>query len=225
MGIMTAATISTFSTRLRQVTQEDHSSAESSEFITTLMGGERSARDYTLLIAQYHYIYAALEEEVRQLATEPELQPIFDLALERSARIEADLAVLLPAHGFDAIPEALPATEIYVQAIRNAAAEPARLVAHHYLRYLGDLSGGLAIGKLVARHYEIQPEALNMWNFEQIEKPKLYKDAYRQKLDAYGASGANAEPLLDEAKLGFGWNKAIFEDLLTSSNGELAAAQ
>jgi len=213
-----------FSTRLRQVTQDDHTQAETSEFITTLMGGERSARDYTLLITQYAHIYAALEQEVCALSHEAQLNALFDPALERSERIAADLELLLPAHGFVQRPGALPATKAYVAAIQKAATEPARLVAHHYLRYLGDLSGGLAIGKLVARHYAIPVEALNMWDFDQIDKPKLYKDAYRAKLDVYGSDPVVAEALLDEAKRGFRWNKAIFEDLLRCSNGELVAA-
>lgn len=213
-----------FSTRLRQVTQDDHTEAETSEFIATLMSGQRSARDYTLLLAQYAHIYAALEQEVRSLELDAQLSNIFDPALERTGQISKDLKVLLPTHGFSSSPEALPATKIYIAAIREAAKVPARLVAHHYLRYLGDLSGGLAIGKLVARHYAITPEALNMWDFGQIDKPKLYKDAYRAKLDALGTDPQAAEALLEEAKRGFQWNKAIFEDLLRSSNGELVTA-
>lgn len=221
---MTITDTSQFSTQLRNVTQEDHHAAESSDFITTLMGGERSARDYMLLISQYHYIYEALEEEVRALAADPELAAIFDPHLERGAQIAKDLQVLLPMHGLKEIPAALPATEDYVAALRASAAEPARLVAHHYLRYLGDLSGGLAIGKLVSRHYAIPDEALNMWKFEAIEKPKRYKDAYREKLDAFGADTSQAEAVLDEAKRGFQWNKAIFEDLLHATSGKLPAA-
>lgn len=214
---MDTVEISQFSTRLRQVTQDDHSSAESSAFITSLMAGERSGRDYALLISQYHYIYAALEEEVRALDSDTAGAALFDPALERSAQITKDLAVLLPTYALAQRPEALPATQDYVRAIHEAAKEPARLVAHHYLRYLGDLSGGLAIGKLVARHYGISPDALNMWNFDQIEKPKVYKDSYRAKLDEFGADPVLSEALLDEAKRGFQWNKALFADLLKAS--------
>lgn len=221
---MTITDTSQFSARLRSVTQEDHQAAESSDFITTLMGGERSAHDYMLLISQYHYIYGALEEEVRALAADPELAEMFDPSLERSAQIAKDLEILLPLHGLEEIPAALAATEDYVAAIRASAAEPARLVAHHYLRYLGDLSGGLAIGKLVARHYALPDEALNMWKFDQIDKPKLYKDSYREKLDVFGAKTSHAEAVLDEAKRGFQWNKAIFEDLLRTTTEKLPAA-
>ncbi|MHC6175287.1 biliverdin-producing heme oxygenase [Glutamicibacter sp. X7] len=213
-----------FSTTLRKATEAEHGAAESSEFITTLMAGDRSARDYTLLIAQYAHLYRALEDEVANLRGLPEVADFFDPALERSEQLSRDLRFLLPMHGMSRCPEPLPATARYVAAIRAAAAEPARLVAHHYLRYLGDLSGGLAIGRLVARHYEIPPEALNMWRFDSIAKPKVYKDAYRRKLDAFGAQPQCAAALLDEARRGFTWNKAIFEDLLFDSKARDAGA-
>lgn len=206
-----------FSSQLREVTQKDHGEAESSEFITTLMGGSRSPRDYVLLLSQYTYIYAALESEVRALAERPELAAIFDLRLERAARIHADLGRLLPAHGFEDIPAPLEATVDYVRHIRDAAKDPARIVAHHYLRYLGDLSGGQIIGRLVERHYKIAPEALSMWRFDGIDKYKPYKDEYRTKLDGYAVTPERVSALLDEAAKGFTLNKALFRDLLTQS--------
>ena len=206
-----------FSARLKEVTQSDHSEAESSEFITTLMNGTRNSRDYVLLLAQYTYIYSALETEVRALAGDPDLAPIFDLRLERMSRINGDLAGLLPAHGLTDIPEPLEATRDYVRHIREAASDPARLVAHHYLRYLGDLSGGQIIGRLVERHYGIAQDDLSMWRFDGIDKHKPYKDEYRAKLDAYAVTPERASSLLEEAAKGFTLNKALFRDLLTQS--------
>lgn len=212
---MTATPETAFSARLRRATQAEHSRAESAEFISTLMEGARSARDYTLLLSQYRFIYAALEEESRLLRGLPDLAGLLDPALERLPAIEADLAGLLPAVGLAAAPGELPATRAYAARIRAAAAEhPARLVAHHYLRYLGDLSGGLAIGKLVSRHYGIVPEHLSMWTFHGIDKPKVYKDGYRAKLDAYAVDDARADALVDEAASGFALNRALFAELL-----------
>lgn len=206
-----------FSTQLKEVTQVDHNEAENSEFITTLMNGSRTARDYVLLLSQYTYIYNALEVEVRALAADPELAPIFDPRLERSKRIQDDLALLLPLHGFTDIPEALNGTREYVNQIHEAAKDPARLVAHHYLRYLGDLSGGQIIGRLVERHYAVSQDALSMWRFEGIDKHKPYKDEYRGKLNDYAVTSDRADALLDEAAKGFVLNKALFGDLLTQS--------
>ncbi|MFF5793270.1 heme oxygenase (biliverdin-producing) [Paeniglutamicibacter sp. NPDC012692] len=206
-----------FSTRLKEVTKADHDEAEGSEFITTLMNGTRSSRDYVLLLAQYTYIYSALEVEVRALAGDPDLAPIFDLRLERMSKIQADLDSLLPAHGLTDIPEALPATQDYVRHIRAAADDPARIVAHHYLRYLGDLSGGQIIGRLVERHYGIAQDDLSMWRFDGIDKHKPYKDEYRAKLNVYAVTPERVSSLLEEAAKGFTLNKALFRDLLTQS--------
>jgi len=220
---MTQTPQSAFSARLRQATQAEHSRAESAEFITTLMHGTRSARDYALLLSQYRFIYAALEEEARRLRGRPDLAELLDPALDRLPSIEADLSGLLPAVGLADAPGELPATRAYAGRIRAAAAEhPARLVAHHYLRYLGDLSGGLAIGKLVSRHYGIAAEHLTMWSFDGIGKPKAYKDRYRAKLDGYAldagaADGARADALVEEAMAGFALNRALFADLLRLS--------
>ncbi|MFJ6418672.1 heme oxygenase (biliverdin-producing) [Paeniglutamicibacter sp. NPDC091659] len=206
-----------FSARLKEATQSDHREAEGSEFITTLMNGTRTSRDYVLLLSQYTYIYSALETEVRALAGDADLDPIFDLRLERLSKIQADLASLLPGHGFSNIPEPLGATKEYVQHIRAAAGDPARLVAHHYLRYLGDLSGGQIIGRLVERHYGIAQDDLTMWRFDGIDKHKPYKDEYRAKLDAYAVTPERVSSLLEEAAKGFTLNKALFRDLLTQS--------
>ena len=101
--------------------------------------------------------------------------------------------------------------------IRAAADDPARIVAHHYLRYLGDLSGGQIIGRLVERHYGIAPGDLSMWRFEGIDKHKPYKDEYRAKLNVYAVTPERVSSLLEEAAKGFTLNKALFRELLTQS--------
>lgn len=209
---------SLFSARLREVTRADHAEAETAEFITTLMNGSRSARDYALLLSQYTYIYAQLESSVAALRSDPELEGFFDEHLERSASLKLDLGQLLPAVGLEELPEALPATRNYVRRISEVGrGNAARLVGHHYLRYLGDLSGGLAIGRLVSRHYGIPGGQLNMWRFDGIEKPKVYKDEYRAKLDAFAVDDQRADDLVDEAGIGFNLNKALFGELLQQS--------
>lgn len=216
---MTALTELTFSARLRDVTRADHTAAETSEFITTLMDGSRNSRDYALLLAQYSYIYAALEQECRRLSGDPELAGILDPRLERSAFIEADLTGLLEQVGLGELPAELPATAAYVRRIRESAQEPARLLGHHYLRYLGDLSGGQVIGRLVARHYGIDEAQLTMWKFEGIDKYKPYKDEYRDKLDGYATSAERADAMIEESIRGFQLNRDLFAALQDQSAG------
>lgn len=205
----------TFSARLRQATRSDHTEAESADFISTLMQGERRGSDYVLLLAQYRPLYGALEQATATRRAEPALAELLDPALDRLAAIDADLPRLVEWAGMASIPDAVPEALAYAERIRSVDEEPdgARLVAHHYLRYLGDLSGGQVIGRLVARHYGVPAAALSMWQFDGIEKPKVYKDRYRELLDAFGTGPAIEQAVVDEAALGFRLNREMFAGL------------
>lgn len=203
-------------TRVRQLTAEDHKSAETASFVTELMGGKRSIRDYALLVSQYHFIYQALDSAAETLRAEtalPGVRQLLDPHLDRRSAIERDLATLLPDTGLSENLIELNATVAYVERIHEVAHDPARLTAHHYLRYLGDLSGGLAIARLMQRHYQVPDQQLNMYTFESIQKPKLYKDAYRDQLNSLGLTVNQEDAFIEEAGFGFGYNKAIFEEL------------
>ncbi|MFK0071971.1 heme oxygenase (biliverdin-producing) [Arthrobacter woluwensis] len=204
----------TFSARLRQATRVDHTEAESSEFITSLMEGARSGADYVLLLAQYRPLYEALESATARWRREPSVAELFDPALDRLAALDSDLPRLAEWAGLAEIPAVVPTAESYARRIAETGAleDPARLVAHHYLRYLGDLSGGQAIGTLVARHYGVPAGMLSMWEFPAVPKPKPYKDRYRELLDAF-AVGHSGDAVVEEAALGFRLNREVFGEL------------
>lgn len=198
-----------FSAHVRQATRSEHTEAESTGFITRLMGGELSEADYWRLIEQYRPIYAALEERVTAEAqTSPLVTAFHDERLHRTAAIDHDLTERFgPAHEIAAM---LPVTEEYVRRIREADAPG--LVAHHYLRYLGDLSGGQAIGALVARHYGVPRSQLAMWDFSAIDAPKRVKDVYRAHLDEI-TDPAVREAFLAEARAAYSLAGRLFAAL------------
>lgn len=188
-----------FSQVLREATREEHTAAETRGFITRLMGGELEEGDYWRLMAQYLPVYQALEEAIDAAAAQDELAAAFhDPRLARVGAIRRDLAARF---GQDAeIDPPLPITAQYARRIREA--EVPQLLAHHYLRYLGDLSGGQAIGALVARHYGVPREQLAMWDFSDIDKPKRVKDEYRARLDGITDPRVREE-FLAETKRGY----------------------
>ena len=79
----------------------------------------------------------------------------------------------------------LPATAEYIARLNDieATKDVARLLAHHYVRYLGDLSGGQVIGRMMQRHYGVSDECVTFYRFAEIPKTKPYKDNYRAALD------------------------------------------
>ncbi len=211
-GEITDETLSTpFSQTVRTATAERHSKAENSSFMTRLMKGELDAAAYTRLLAQYEYIYEALEQiaatyrRTGERLTEPFNRP----GLDRLASIRSDLHTLA---GENSTP-CLPATQRYVERIQRTAEQPERFLAHHYLRYLGDLSGGQAVAALMARHYDIPAEGLSMYRFTELPKPKVFKDEYRSLLDEAPLTDLQRQAFLDEAIVGFDLNAAVFAEL------------
>lgn len=201
--------------RLREATTPEHRDTENRGFITRLMGGELDLGAYTAYLAQYAYVYRALESRAPQHG-DPEF--LTDLGLIRTPSIESDLAHL-GVTDLEAQHPALPATAAYVAHLDGIdASDLPRYVAHHYTRYLGDLSGGQAIAALVARHYGATPEQLAFYRFETIDSPVRYKRAYRDGLDALGFTEDQEATLVAEAKAAFMFNAAIFEALGASTS-------
>lgn len=199
---------SNLSARLRAETSSEHERAEHRSFITQLMGGELTLADYTRYLAQLAYVYEALETR-RAQPGDPAI--INDARLHRSAAIAADLRALGVTDREEQHPP-LASTRAYVALLERAQAAHEYL-AHHYTRYLGDLSGGQVIGSKLARLYDATPEQLHFFRFDEIEKPVIYKREYREALDALALSNVQADELIAEAQAAFGANSALFDEL------------
>lgn len=213
MTVTTEPHTATFSARLKAATAQRHSTAETSTFVTSLMQGRLDTGAYVRLLSQYPAIYGALEEVADGFRKnlEPMTQPFLVPGLERTAAIEHDLQVL-ESLGFTRV-QPVAVVQEYAAAIRACAVSPERFLAHHYLRYLGDLSGGQAIAALIQRHYGVPEDAVSMYRFPDLAKPKVFKDSYRTLLDAAPLSPAQQDALVDEAIAGFDFNARMFVEL------------
>jgi heme oxygenase len=212
MPNLTVVDTSNLAQLVRTATARAHSSAENSPFIVALMGGELSLADYERYLAQYAWIYEALEARAH-VAGDP---AIIDPGLDRFASIEHDLAALSGDAGESGWRERhpmLPATAAYVG--RLSGIDPTdlpRYLAHHYTRYLGDLSGGQAIARLVARHYGAREDQLSFYRFDGIDTVP-FKREYREGLDHLGFDESQVATFLAEASESFRLNSALFADL------------
>jgi len=196
---------------MRQRTLDEHQAAEDSDFMSSLMKGLVNERGYIDYLLRLRPVYAVMEEVVREHRDDPAVAAVYDADLERLATIDADLDHWAP--GVERTVDS-PAADAYCARVREAAAEwSPYLVAHHYTRYLGDLSGGLAIGRVVDRTYELEGRGLAFYRFEAIEKPKPYKEGYRARLDALDLDADDRERLIEEAKVAFRLNQGLFREL------------
>src|SRR5690606_13746595 len=149
------------SLRLRAATRVAHERAESMGFVEALMGGSLTVDAYADLAAQHHVIYSALEAAEPFVRSDPAGTTIVIDGLARVPSIERDLTRLVGPDWRDRV-RPLPATEAYAARLRSTAGTwVGGYVAHAYTRYLGALSGGLAIKAILQRSYGVPDDAVN----------------------------------------------------------------
>jgi heme oxygenase len=202
----------TLSLLLREGTRSEHQQAESEGFVSRLMAGGLDVAAYADLAAQQLVIYTALEEAssaVRDDARGASL--VFD-ELTRVPAIERDLTHLYGASWATEI-RILPATTSYAARLREVGGSLPHYAAHAYTRYLGDLSGGQIIQRMMQRHYGMGAAGLEFYDFPEIPKAKPFKDLYRERLDGLALTPDEVDLAVAEAQEAFRLNRAVFVEL------------
>ncbi len=213
-------TVIPFSQALRERTWSSHGDSEGADFMSDLMSGKGTRDDYVALVAQHYFIYGALEAAAEKMATDAVASRFISPQLTRLPAIEADLEFLLGATWRDGI-SPLPTTERYVERIDTVAATWAGgFVAHHYTRYLGDLSGGQVIRALMQRQFGFETNGVGFYLFGDIASPKKFKETYRDELDAVAWSEEERTRVIDEVLIAYRFNTELFLDL---SRAKIAA--
>jgi heme oxygenase len=200
------------SQQLKAATAAMHRRAERSVFMARLLHGEIERAQYVALLHNLQALYAALEGALLRHADHPAVAPVALPALWRSRAIAADLHFL--AEGA-ALPPLTPAMQQYVQRLRSLqACAPALLVAHAYVRYLGDLNGGQALRRVVARSLALAGDGgTRFYDFGGGDASKRLAQRFRDGLAALAPHWPDPHPLIDEAVDAFDRHCRLFEEL------------
>lgn len=203
-----------FSQALRERTWSSHGDSEGATFMKDLMTGSGTREDYVALVAQHFFIYEALEAAAAGFADDPVASAFISPQLTRMPALTQDLEFLLGADWRSQI-SPLPTTVRYVERINEVAAEgwAGGFIAHHYTRYMGDLSGGQAIGRLMQRHFGFETNGVGFYLFDQIASPKEFKETYRDQLDAVSWTEEERDRVIDEVIVAYRFNTELFVDL------------
>ncbi|MFE2054835.1 heme oxygenase (biliverdin-producing) [Streptomyces sp. NPDC059446] len=204
-----------FSTLIRTASHEQHTEAESSTFMSDMLGGRLGVDAYTRYTEQLWFVYRALEDGARTLGEDPVAGPFIRPELMRTAELERDLAHLRGKKWREGL-EPLPATAAYAARVAECTGDwPAGYVAHHYTRYLGDLSGGQIIRGTAEKTWGFarKGDGVRFYVFEQIPNPAAFKREYRELLDAVNADDLEKQRIVDECKRAFALNTAVFHEL------------
>lgn len=203
-----------FSQALRERTWSNHGDSEGADFMKDLMTGKGTREDYIALVAQHYFIYAALEAAADRFADDATAAPFISPQLTRLPAIEEDLRFLIGDDWLEQI-HPLPTTQRYVDRINEISREgwAGGFIAHHYTRYLGDLSGGQAIRRLMQRQFGFETNGVGFYFFDQIASPKEFKETYRDQLDSVAWDAAERERVIDEVVRAYQFNTDLFVDL------------
>jgi heme oxygenase len=200
------------SVRLRAETRVAHGAAQRSGFLGELAAGRLPFQAYAHLTAQHWFIYEALETAAAAMVDDPVAGAFVDRELDRLPSLEADL-IFLDGPGWANRIVALPATTAYCTRLREAAlASAPGFVAHHYMRYLCDLSGGQYLGPAVARSYGLNGDGHRFFVFPGVDAV-AFKARYRRLLDAVSWSRSEERTFLTEVAEAYRLNIALLTEL------------
>ncbi|MFB4263953.1 heme oxygenase (biliverdin-producing) [Nonomuraea sp. GTA35] len=209
------AVTTSFSETLRNSTWADHQSAESEGYLSALMSGRLSEHDYGEMVAQHYFAYTALDGVSRQLAAHPVAGRFVFPELYREPALERDLATIYgPGWRERIVPS--KSTRTLVARIHQVADWPGGYVAHHYTRYLGDLSGGQFIRMELQKIYGYaKGGGVDFYFFDELGSLPRFKNEYRSRLDALGLELDESEQqrVIGEVKLAYQLNTEVLTEL------------
>jgi len=197
--------------QLRQRTQSLHRAAERSGVIAALLRGTATRNQYALLLRNLLPAYRALEAGLLRHELTPGVGLLVELHIFRSAALEADLTSLAGGDWIDRLP-LLPAGATYESSIAAAGeGTGALLIAHAYVRYLGDLNGGQILSRLLSRQLGLGGEALNFYDFPAIPDLEAFRGRYAAAIAEAAQEVGELEAILNEAEAAFRLNIAVSE--------------
>jgi heme oxygenase len=193
----TARGVEPLTTLLDRATGAAHGTAERTPFLVALLAGRLGRDAYVDLAAQHRAVYGALEAAMAA-TTDDVVTPFFVPELDRVPALEADLGHVAGSRWRDCV-VTLPATERYGAHLRLLGATwPGGLLAHHYVRYLGDLSGGQVMGRILRRVYGLDDGGTSFFRFADVANPRVFKARYRARLDELPWRDDDRARLVDE---------------------------
>jgi heme oxygenase len=198
---------------LRQATQELHRTAERAGIMPMLLLGSLPESAYIGLLRNLHGVYSALENALRLHEGNAIVGPVTMPALFRADALARDLAIL---GGQDwgqrfGLASAGAAYVDHLFDISNRS--PELLVAHAYVRYLGDLSGGQALRRIRGRAGGAAASAVHFYDFGSAQEVAILAQRFREGLDSIVASAELLISIKTEACDAFGRHIELFEEL------------
>ena len=173
---------------LKNLTWEHHKNAERQDFVKEMFSGKISNERYATYLYNQYICYDLLEALGR-------VNGLFDdiPEVQRAPSIMEDFQELWDHP--ETKPTVYPATHNYVAYLKDLMKDKNKLMAHIYVRHMGDLSGGQMIAKRVpgsGKYYQFSADTEEL------------KNKIREQLD---------DSMADEAKVCFEFATKLFQQI------------
>ena len=198
-------------------THELHTQAERSGIINDVLRGRATRYGYALLLRNLLPAYRQLEAGLEVNRDSPPVRAIACREIYRTEAIMSDLIALFGPAWENVLP-LLHSGEQYALRIASAAQDDgANLVAHAYTRYLGDLSGGQVLKRLLARTPGLQAGEMSFYDFPNIDDINRFKGRYRDAINGGAAWIKDIDGVIAEAIVAFELNIAVSQSVQRAS--------
>lgn len=206
--------VPSFSERVKAMSWGAHGHAEQARFMQELLGGRLPLERYAQLVAQHRFAYAVLEEAAAAMAEDPIGGAFVFPELTRLPALDADLRFLLGDDWAEQVAP-VPATLEYCDRMRaQCFGWSGGYVAHHYVRYMGDLSGGQVVRRILEGVYDLPDRAgVGFYVFDRIDDPVAFKAEYRARLDAAAWVPDEQERVAEEIMVAYRLNTEVLDQL------------
>ena len=200
-------------TALKEGTKKSHTAAENTKFVSSFLRGVLDPEEYRKLLTNFYFVYDVMEFHIKN-SDDPRVKAIYYPELERKKYIEEDLEYYYGPEWRD-MQEPSEAAATYFYRIHEVAEQdPYLLIAHHYTRYIGDLSGGKILKGITER--VLKPpvgKGLKFYEFPDIPNAKDFKNNCREILNNLGMTESETNALIAEANYAFRLNMYMFEEI------------
>lgn len=181
-------------------------------YVNALFAGRLDRAGHAALLEQLYVVYETLEQAAEAMRDDPVAGQFVLDDLRRLPGIAADLRFLRGPDGAARI-QPSAATRRYQDRLRAVAFTwPAGFVAHHYTRYLGDLSGGQMMARSLRRSYGFDCDGIRFLRFPGLD-PRAVKQRYRDLLDAAPWDERERQAFLAEVSRAYQLNTDLLADL------------
>lgn len=192
---------------MRERTALLHADAERSGFVGAMIAGQVTRAGYASFLRNLLPAYQELESALYRHRHAGGFAALYRPELFRARALERDLLSLAGDDWATRLP-LVAEGRAYADRIALAASEDrrARLIAHAYTRFMGDLGGGPLLRRRLAATLGLEASSLSFYEFPGIASLREFSHEYRTALDRAVSCEEDVRVAAEEAVAAFQLN-------------------